>query len=51
MNDIVHKFEIMEPMKYYDNANPSTDGAKKKRAEIIGNKDHKYIASKKNDGD
>lgn len=47
----INSFEMMEPMKYYDNPEPSTESAKQKRQNIIDNKDNLYIASEKHDGD
>ena len=31
----INDFKAMEPMKYYDNPLPKTDGAKKKRADSV----------------
>jgi ATP-dependent DNA ligase len=48
----INYFKTMEPMKYYDNPEPKTGGAKKKREEIIcGSESKKYIATRKFDGD
>lgn len=48
----INDFKAMEPMKYYDNPLPKTDGAKKKRADIIdGELSSQYIATRKYDGD
>lgn len=45
-------FKTMEPMKYYDNPEPKTDGAKKKRESIIcGSETKNYIGTRKYDGD
>ena len=41
----------MPIMKYYDNPEPKTDTLKKKRQDMIDNKDNLYIASEKHDGD
>ena len=41
----------MPIMKYYDNPEPKTDALRKKRQDIIDNKDNLYIASEKHDGD
>lgn len=41
----------MPIMKYYDNPEPKTDALKKKRQDMIDNKDNLYIASEKHDGD
>lgn len=47
----IEDFEMMEPMKYYDNAEPTSVNLQKKRQDIIDNKDNLYIASTKHDGD
>lgn len=48
----INDFKAMEPMKYYDNPLPKTDGAKKKRTDIIdGGLSSQYIATRKYDGD
>lgn len=47
----INDFEMMEPMKYYDNPEPKTDALRKKRQDMIDNKDNLYIASEKHDGD
>lgn len=41
----------MPIMKYYDNPEPKTDALRKKRQDMIDNKDNLYIASEKHDGD
>lgn len=41
----------MPVMKYYDNQEPKTDALRKKRQDMIDNKDNLYIASEKHDGD
>ena len=41
----------MPIMKYYDNPEPKTETLKKKRQDMIDNKDNLYIASEKHDGD
>lgn len=41
----------MPIMKYYDNPEPKTDALRKKRQDMIDNKDDLYIASEKHDGD
>lgn len=45
------KFEMMDPMRYYDNPEPNTPSAIQKRDDMISNKDGLYIASEKHDGD
>ena len=47
----INDFEMMTPMKYYDNPEPKTDTLKQKRQNMIDNKDNLYIASEKHDGD
>ena len=47
----INDFAMMTPMKYYDNPEPKTDTLKKKRQDMIDNKDNLYIASEKHDGD
>lgn len=47
----INDFALMAPMKYYDNATPATLSAQQKRQDIINNKDNKYIATVKHDGD
>ena len=51
MTHTIDYFEMMEPMKYYDNPEPKTDGARKKRQDIIDNAANRYIGSEKHDGD
>lgn len=41
----------MPVMKYYDNQEPKSDGLRKKRQDMIDNKDNLYIATEKHDGD
>lgn len=41
----------MPIMKYYDNPEPKTDTLKKKRQDMLDNKDGLYIATEKHDGD
>ena len=41
------KFEMMEPMKYYDNPEPTTPSAIQKRDDMISNKD--FVDHFKND--
>lgn len=47
----INDFEMITPMKYYDNPEPKTDGARKKRQAIIDNEGNRYIGSEKHDGD
>ena len=47
----IEDFETLTPMKYYDNPEPKTDTLKKKRQDMIDNKDNLYIATEKHDGD
>lgn len=47
----INDFEMMEPMKYYDNPEPKTSGLIQKRQNMIDNKDDLYIATEKHDGD
>lgn len=44
-------FEMMEPMRYYDNPAPKTPTLAAKRQSMIDNEGEQYIASRKNDGD
>lgn len=46
----INDFETMPPMKYYDNPEPKTTSAQKRREEIIVNKDNLYCATEKHDG-
>lgn len=41
----------MTPMKYFDNPDPKTDLLKQKRSDMLNNKDNKYIATQKWDGE
>ena len=41
----------MPVMKYYDNSEPKTETLKKKRQDMIDNKNGNYIATEKHDGD
>lgn len=50
-NKDISRFEMMEPMKYYDNPEPKTEGLKKKWNDIVNNSGSQYIASVKHDGD
>ena len=43
----INDFEMMEPMKYYNNDVESNS----KRQAMIDNKDDEYIGSEKHDGD
>jgi len=47
----IEDFAMMEPMRYYDNPEPTTPSAIQKRQDMIDNKDNKYIATEKHDGD
>lgn len=47
----INDFAMLEPMKYYDNPEPSTAGAIQRRLDMVENKDGAYIASEKHDGD
>ena len=47
----IEDFIMMEPMRYYDNSEPKTPSAIQKRQDMIDNKDNKYIATEKHDGD
>lgn len=47
----INDFEMIEPMRYYDNPAPKTATLAAKRQDMIDNKDNLYIASRKNDGD
>lgn len=47
----ISDFELMEPMKYYDNPAPKTTTLQRKREDIIENVKGDYIATVKNDGD
>lgn len=47
----IEDFAMLTPMKYYDNPDPATAGAIQKRLDMINNKDNKYMATVKNDGD
>lgn len=47
----IEDFAMLEPMRYYDNPEPTTPSAIQKRQDMIDNKDNKYIASEKHDGD
>lgn len=47
----INDFEMLEPMKYYDNPEPKTDSLRQKRQDIIDNKNNLYIATEKHDGD
>ena len=47
----IEDFAMLEPMRYYDNPEPKTPSAIQKRQDMIDNKDKKYIASEKHDGD
>lgn len=52
MEKDINYFKTMEPMKYYDNPEPKTEGAKKKREAIIcGSETKNYIGTRKYDGD
>ncbi len=44
-------FKNLEPMKYYDKSTGLSASLKKKRQEMLDNKDNKFVASKKNDGE
>jgi ATP-dependent DNA ligase len=48
---VIDDFEMLAPMKYYDNTSPASDNLKQKRLNIINNQDNAYVATKKNDGD
>lgn len=41
----------MPVMKYYDNQEPKSDSLRKKRQDMIDNKDNLYMATEKHDGD
>ena len=43
----VEDFEMLPPMKYYNNE----DDNNQKRIDMIDNKDDKYMATEKHDGD
>ena len=43
----IEDFEMLEPMKYYNN----DDANNQKRIDMIENKDNKYVATEKHDGD
>lgn len=47
----IEDFVMMTPMRYYDNPEPKTPSAAQKRQDMIDNKDNKYIATEKHDGD
>ena len=47
----IEDFAMLEPMRYYDNPEPTTPSAIQKRQDMIDNKDNKYIATEKHDGD
>ena len=51
MEYTINDFALMAPMKYYDQPNPTTAGAKAKRLDMINNKDGLYVATVKHDGD
>lgn len=41
----------MQVMRYYDNPEPKTETLKKKRQDMIDNKNNEYVATEKHDGD
>lgn len=47
----IEDFAMMEPMRYYDNPDPKTATLREKRWDMIDNKDNKYVATEKHDGD
>lgn len=47
----INDFEMMPPMKYYDNPEPKTVTLAAKRQAIIDNTSGEYIATEKHDGD
>lgn len=47
----IEDFEMMEPMRYYDNPEPTSANLKQKRQDMIDNKNGLYVASEKHDGD